>query len=146
MCISDSNKTDKLKYEFFIDILSSNALSKDLINRYYFHWLLDLDSDVDTGWNSLEYEGAATGVPDPIGVDVIIQVGWRDGAPDGGKAYRPGEENKPLFEDFGYTGSNPDYPFRFQIGKAVYNRLERGDGPYEGEEMSGYTYHYDKKG
>ncbi|MBM30823.1 MAG: hypothetical protein CMD77_07925 [Gammaproteobacteria bacterium] len=124
----------------------SNVLPKDLSNRYYFHWLLDLDSDVDTGWNSLEYEGAATGVRDPIGVDVIIQVGWRDGAPDGVKAYRPGEEDKPIFEDFGYTGSNPDYPFRFQIGKAVYNRLETGDGPYVGEELSGYTYPFDYKG
>ena len=136
-----------LKIKVDANILpASNNLSKDLVNRYYFHWLLDLDGNVDTGFNTSEYDGVATGVRDPIGADVIIQVGWRDGAPDGVMAYRLGEEDKPLFEDFGYTGSNPDYPFRFQIGKAVYNRLESGDGPYVGEELSGYTYPFDYKG
>ena len=147
--VSIQVEEDVMTLQMMVDaniLPASNNLSKNQVNRYYFHWLLDLDSNVDTGLNSSQYDGAATGVRDPIGADVIIQVGWKDGATDGVKAYRPGEEDKPLFEDFGYTGSNPDYPFRFQIGKSVYNRLENGDGPYVGVELSGYTYPFDYKG
>jgi hypothetical protein len=59
-------------------------------NRYYYHWLIDTDNDLRTGFENSAYEGNPTDV-DPIGVDVVVQVGWRDGAAeaDGVYAYDP---------------------------------------------------------
>jgi len=69
-------------------------------NRYYYHWILDTDNNVDTGFNNSEYEGNATNVT-PIGVDVIVMIGWRDGEVGGVEAYDPLTEE--LFaENFDY--------------------------------------------
>ena len=77
-----------------------------MTNRYYYHWLLDTDNDPTTGYNNSEYEGNATGVETPIGVDVLVQFGWRDGATNGVYAYAldplTGDE-VGLFEDYEFT-------------------------------------------
>jgi len=55
--------------------------------RYYYHIIIDTDNDLNTGFNNSEYEGNDTGVKDPVGVDLVIQIGRRDGADDGIKVY-----------------------------------------------------------
>lgn len=71
-------------------------------NRYYYHWILDTDNDIDTGFNNSTYEDNPTNV-DPIGVDVMVQIGWRDGAPNGIEAYTVADEL--LIADFDYAAS-----------------------------------------
>jgi hypothetical protein len=73
-----------------------------MTNRYYYHWLLDTDTDPATGYNNSGYEGNATNVKTPIGVDLVVQFGWRDGATNGVYAYDPLTEVS-LFEDYEYT-------------------------------------------
>jgi len=77
-----------------------------MTNRYYYHWLLDTDNNPDTGYHNSEYEGNATNLETPIGVDLIVQFGWRDGATNGVYAYTldplTGDE-VGLFEDYEYT-------------------------------------------
>lgn len=58
-------------------------------NRYYYHWLLDTDNNPATGFNNSEYEGNPTNLNNPIGADLVIMIGWRDGAPNGVEAYDP---------------------------------------------------------
>ncbi|MBD3182676.1 hypothetical protein GF312_10310 [Candidatus Poribacteria bacterium] len=57
-----------------------------MTNRYYYHWILDTDDNINTGFENSEYEGNPTDV-DPIGVDVVVMVGWRDGNPNGVEIY-----------------------------------------------------------
>jgi hypothetical protein len=75
-------------------------------NRYYYHWILDTDNDPATGFLNDAYEGNPTNLETPIGVDVLIQFGWRDGATNGVYAYTldlsTGDEVE-LFEDYEYT-------------------------------------------
>jgi hypothetical protein len=77
-----------------------------MTNRYYYHWILDTDNNPDTGYHNSEYEGNATNLETPIGVDLIVQFGWRDGATNGVYAYSldpsTGDEVE-LFEDYEYT-------------------------------------------
>jgi hypothetical protein len=77
-----------------------------MTNRYYYHWLLDTDNNPDTGYLNDEYEGNPTNLETPIGVDVLVQFGWRDGATSGVYAYTldplTGDEVE-LFEDYEYT-------------------------------------------
>jgi hypothetical protein len=73
-----------------------------MTNRYYYHWILDTDNNPITGFNNSEYEGNATRVKTPIGVDLVVQFGWRDGNTNGVYAYDPLTEDS-LFEDYLYT-------------------------------------------
>ena len=72
-------------------------------NRYYYHWILDTDNDVNSGFNNSEYEGNPTGV-DPIGVDVVVMVAWKDGNPDGLEVYDPITE-EVFLENFDFAAS-----------------------------------------
>lgn len=72
-------------------------------NRYYYHWILDTDNNVETGFNNSEYEENATNVT-PIGVDVIVMIGWRDGNPNGVEVYNPLTEELFL-ENFEFEAS-----------------------------------------
>jgi hypothetical protein len=72
-------------------------------NRYYYHWILDTDDNVDTGFNNSEYEGNATNVT-PIGVDVVVMIGWRDGNPNGIEVYDALTEEL-LMENFDFAAS-----------------------------------------
>jgi hypothetical protein len=75
-----------------------------MTNRYYYHWGLDTDNNPDTGFNNSEYEGNATNLETPIGADLIIQFGWRDGATNGVYVYDPVVgDDEALIEDYEYT-------------------------------------------
>ena len=50
-------------------------------NRYYYHWLLDTDNNPATGRSNAEYETVPTGVVHPIGAELAVMIGWRDGLP-----------------------------------------------------------------
>ncbi|MBN1806200.1 MAG: hypothetical protein JW837_13210, partial [Sedimentisphaerales bacterium] len=75
-------------------------------NRYYYHWILDTDNDPATGYLNDEYEGNPTNLETPIGVDLLVQFGWRDGATAGVYAYTldlsTGDEVE-LFQEYEYT-------------------------------------------
>ena len=73
-----------------------------MTNRYYYHWLLDTDNNEATGYHNSEYEGNATNILTPIGVDLVVQFGWRDGNTNGVYAYDALTEDS-LFEDYPYT-------------------------------------------
>ncbi|HNS22334.1 MAG TPA: discoidin domain-containing protein [Sedimentisphaerales bacterium] len=77
-----------------------------MTNRYYYHWLLDTDNNPDTGYHNSEYEGNPTRLQTPIGVDLMVQFGWRNGATNGVYAYTldpsTGDEVE-LFEGYEYT-------------------------------------------
>ncbi len=77
-----------------------------MTNRYYYHWLLDTDNDPATGYLNNEYEGNPTRLEHPIGVDLLVQFGWRNGATSGVYAYTldplTGDEVE-LFENYEYT-------------------------------------------
>jgi concanavalin A-like lectin/glucanase superfamily protein len=76
--------------------------ARGMTNRYYCHWLLDTDNNPDTGFSNSEYEGSATNLQTPIGADVVVQFGWRDGSTNGVNAYDPLTEDS-LLEDYEYT-------------------------------------------
>lgn len=65
---------------------SVDETPEGMTNRYYYHWILDTDNNVDTGFNNSAYEGNPTNVT-PIGVDVVVMIGWRDGEPNGVEVY-----------------------------------------------------------
>ena len=75
-------------------------------NRYYYHWLFDTDSDTATGFKNDAYEGTPTGLAKPIGADLVVQFGWRDGKPNGLTAYDPlvGDDS-PLVVDYAFATS-----------------------------------------
>jgi hypothetical protein len=77
-----------------------------MTNRYYYHWLLDTDNNPATGYLNNDYEGTPTNLETPIGVDVLVQFGWRDGATNGVYAYTldpsTGDEVE-LFQEYEYT-------------------------------------------
>lgn len=70
--------------------------------RYYYHLIIDTDNDPNTGFSNAEYEGNDTGVKDPIGVDLFIQIGRRDGASDGVYVYfmDAGANEQAVVENF----------------------------------------------
>jgi hypothetical protein len=77
-----------------------------MVNRYYYHWLLDTDNNPATGRSNAEYEGTPTGLVNPIGYERVVMIGWRDGKPNGIEAYDPLDEDAPpLVSDFAYQAS-----------------------------------------
>jgi hypothetical protein len=76
-----------------------------MVNRYYYHWLLDTDNNPATGRSNAEYEGNPTGVSRPIGTERVIMIGWRNGALNGLKVYDPLDEDTVLISDFNYEKS-----------------------------------------
>ena len=83
---------------------STDDTPEGMKNRYYYHWLLDTDNDTATGFKTDAYEGNSTGLAKPLGVDLIIQFGWRDGKPNGLTAYDVliGDD-APLVEDYEFS-------------------------------------------
>ena len=74
-------------------------------NRYYYHWLFDTDSDIATGFKNDAYEGNSTGLAKPIGADLVVQFGWRDGKPNGVYAYDPVDDDVHLVDDYTFSVS-----------------------------------------
>ena len=67
-------------------------------NRYYYHFILDTDNNPATGFSTSEYEGNQTGLENPLGGEITVQVGWRDGAPDGVYAYNSINDDERITE------------------------------------------------
>ena len=85
-------------------IVSVEQTPEGMKNRYYYHWLFDTDSDIATGFKNDAYEGNPTGLAKPIGVDLVVMIGWRDGKPNGIAAYDPlvGDDS-PLVVDYTFA-------------------------------------------
>ncbi len=83
-------------------------------NRYYYHWLIDTDNNPATGVNNGSYENTPTGIDDPIGTEIIVQFGWRDGATNGVYAYSPLDPDE--------TALISDYPWEM-VGNAIEARI-----------------------
>jgi hypothetical protein len=77
-----------------------------MTNRYYYHWLLDTDNNPDTGYLNNEYEGNPTNLETPIGVDVLVQFGWRDGATNGVAPSQP-TEGSPMHPPYHPPACDP---------------------------------------
>jgi hypothetical protein len=91
-------------------------------NRYYYHFLLDTDNNVGTGWDNSLYENVPTGVQDPVGADRVIMLGWRDGNPNGIEMYDPADDATILLSDFDYAHSGDSFELKIPlsaIGLAV---------------------------
>ncbi len=82
---------------------SVDETPEGMTNRYYYHWILDTDNNVETGFNNSEYEDNATNVT-PIGADVVVMIGWRDGNPNGVEVYDALTEESFL-ENFDFEAS-----------------------------------------
>ena len=77
-----------------------------MVNRYYYHWLLDTDNNPATGRSNAEYEGSPTGLASPIGYERVIMIGWRDGKPNGVEVYDPARRRcAPWSANFNYQAS-----------------------------------------
>jgi hypothetical protein len=84
---------------------SVNQTPVGMVNRYYYHWLLDTDNNPATGRSNAEYEGNPTGLQKPIGVERVIMIGWRNGLPNGVEVYDPLNEDVPIKTDFTFQAS-----------------------------------------
>lgn len=74
-------------------------------NRCYYHWIIDADNDPATGFNNSAYEGNATNLKNPIGVETVVMIGWRDGKPNGIEAYQALDDDQKLATDYEYAAS-----------------------------------------
>ena len=84
---------------------TENQTTEGMSNRYYYHWLLDVDNNPATGRTNSEYEGNPTQLNTPIGADLVIQFGWRNGAPDGVYVYDPADDETPLVQNYPFVAS-----------------------------------------
>ena len=79
---------------------STEQTPEGMNNRYYYHWLLDIDNNPATGRSNAEYEGTPTGVKKPIGAERVIMIGWQNGKPGGIEMYDPANEDVLLKTNF----------------------------------------------
>jgi hypothetical protein len=86
-----------------------------MVNRYYYHWLLDTDNNPATGRSNAEYEGNPTGVIKPIGVERVVMIGWRNGLPNGIEVYDPLNEDVTLLKDFEYRAGGDSVEARIKL-------------------------------
>lgn len=105
---------------------SVDETPEGMVNRYYYHWLLDTDNNPATGRSNAEYEGNPTGVTKPVGAERVIQIGWRNGAPDGVYVYDPSNDEVHIVDDFPYTKNGdtvearlPLAPLGLTLGQTV---------------------------
>ncbi|MGK0186016.1 MAG: hypothetical protein ACI9R3_001799, partial [Verrucomicrobiales bacterium] len=75
-------------------------------NRYYYHFILDTDNNPATGFSTSEYEGTQTGLEKPLGGEVTVQIGWRDGAPDGVEAYNSVNDDEKFITELVWKKEN----------------------------------------
>lgn len=98
-----------------ISLPNTNQTAEGMINRYYYHWLLDTDNNPATGRSNAEYEGSPTGVTKPIGAERVVMLGWRDGKPNGLEVYDPANEDVPLLTNFVYSASSNSVEIRVKM-------------------------------
>ena len=87
------------------------------VNRYYYHWLVDTDNNPATGRSNAEYENNPTGVTRPVGAERVVQIGWRNGAPDGVNVYDALDDEHVFVSDFEFDAA----------GNAVEARIKLSD-------------------
>ncbi|MGV3772204.1 MAG: hypothetical protein ACO1QB_04830 [Verrucomicrobiales bacterium] len=75
------------------------------VNRHYYHWLIDTDNNPATGRSNAEYEGVPTGLTKPVGSELVVALGWRNGALESTEVYNALEEN-PFVTEYDYTLEN----------------------------------------
>lgn len=89
--------------------------------RYYYHLIIDTDNDLNTGFSNSEYEGNDTGVKDPIGVELFIQIGRKNGADNGIAVYflDAGVNEQGIFENFEWmqSGDSLELAVPFEVFK-----------------------------
>ncbi|MDP6592400.1 MAG: hypothetical protein QGH48_04790 [Candidatus Poseidoniia archaeon] len=74
-------------------------------NRYYYHWIIDADNNLKTGFNNSSYEKKATNVKKPIGVEKVVMIGWKNGKPNGIEAYNALNDDEVFTKDYKYAAS-----------------------------------------
>ena len=97
---------DNLHLSMTVDGIAAPSVGdtpEGMNNRYYYHWLFDTDSDIATGFKNDAYEGNPTGLAKPIGADLVVQFGWRDGKPNGVYAYDPVDDDVHLVDDYAFA-------------------------------------------
>ncbi|MEM7383636.1 MAG: hypothetical protein AAF514_01715, partial [Verrucomicrobiota bacterium] len=93
-----------------------DQVAEGMTNRYYYHWLIDADNNEATGVSNTTYENNPTNVPNPIGSEIVIQIGWRDGIPDGIYAYDPTDPDEgSLIEDFEWAAEGDSFEARLPL-------------------------------
>lgn len=98
-----------------IALPSVEQTTEGMVNRYYYHWLLDTDNNPATGRSNAEYEGNSTGVAKPIGAERVIMLGWRNGTLDGMEVYDPANEDLPLLTNFVFAASSNHVEMRVKM-------------------------------
>ena len=48
-------------------------------SRYFYYWLIDVDHAPETGFKNTLYDGQTTQVKKPIGGEIMVMIGWKDG-------------------------------------------------------------------
>jgi hypothetical protein len=106
--ISARVKGDSLYLAMTVENIAAPSVAETavgMVNRYYYHWLLDTDNNPATGRSNAEYEGAPTGVTKPVGSELFVQIGWRDGHPDGIQVYDPLNDTVLIVTNFSFQAS-----------------------------------------
>ncbi len=99
---------DQVVFSLTVDGIAAPSIentSEGMVNRYYYHWLVDTDNNPATGRSNAEYEGNPTGLEHPIGAERVIMVGWRDGKPNGVEVYDPLDEDAAILSGFPFQAS-----------------------------------------
>ena len=74
-------------------------------NRYYYHWLVDTDNNPATGRSNSEYESKPTGLKKPLGSELVVMIGWKDGKPNGINVYDPLKEDVTITTNITFSAS-----------------------------------------
>jgi hypothetical protein len=84
-------------------------------NRYYYHWLLDTDNNPATGRSNAEYEGTPTDVQKPIGADLVVMIGWRDGTTNGTDVYYATDDEHPFITSLDFRAAGDSVEVRIPL-------------------------------
>ena len=87
-----------------------------LTNRHYYHWLIDADNNPVTGVSNATYENEPTGIERIVGSEIVIQIGWRDGAPDGINAYDPTDpDERAYLSEFEWAATGDSFEAKLPL-------------------------------
>ena len=94
----------------------SEDTPEGLTNRHYYHWLIDADNNPATGVSNATYENEPTGIDRTVGSEIVIQVGWRDGAPDGINAYDPTDpDERAYLSEFEWAATGDSFEAKLSL-------------------------------
>jgi len=85
-------------------------------NRHYYHWLIDADNNPVTGVSNATYENEPTGIERTVGSEIVIQIGWRNGAPDGINAYDPTDpDERAYLSEFEWAATGDSFEAKLPL-------------------------------